>query len=112
MHNQKSLLFLLCSYGMHFQEFLTHRRSAEIALIYLMRPLVDSGIRIKSFYKLARELYFKKYSKLMIQREFGVIKLNNSMLENKNHAQIFSNFSEREMYAGITSSSSYLSSVY
>ena len=59
VHNQKLLPLLLCVYGMYLPSFLMHRSGEEIALVYLMRPLVDSGCRIESFYKLAKELCFK-----------------------------------------------------
>ena len=94
-YNQKSLPLLPYGYGTHFPAFLTHRSGVDIALIDLMRPLVDSGCRIESLHNLVKELYFKNYSKLMIQREHSVMKRKNAILKNANNKQIFSSFSDR-----------------
>ena len=53
-HNQKLLHLLLCGYGIHLPEFLTHRSGVDIVLIYLMRPLIDSVRKIKSFCGLSK----------------------------------------------------------
>ena len=91
-HNEKSLPLLPCGYGTHFPACLTHGSDVDDDLIDLMRPLVDSGCRIESTHNLTKELHFKNYSKLMIQREHGAMKRKNEFLVNKNDVQVFSSF--------------------
>ena len=48
----------------------------------------------------------------MIQQEYGVVERKNTLLVNKNDAQTFFSFSDREKYAWTMTSSSCLSSVH
>ena len=74
--------------------FFTHKIDVDKAAIDLMRPLLDGGLIIESFCNLIKELYFKKYSRLAIQREHSVTKRKNEILSNADDREIFSSFSD------------------
>ena len=43
-------------------------------VVDLMRPLTENEFRIESFYELMKEMHFKNYSRLTMQREHSVTK--------------------------------------
>ena len=65
-YNEETLSLLPYGYGLHFPAFLSHRSGLDKGIIDLMRPLVDTGTRLHSFYQLLKELHTEKYYALMI----------------------------------------------
>ena len=74
--------------------FLTRKSRAGKGMINLMKPMIDSELRIESFRGLPKKLCFINFSGLATQRENSATKRKNTIVSNHNHIEIFSSFSD------------------
>ena len=83
-----------------------------MGITYLMRPLIGSRFGIDSDQKLLKEFHFKKFNRLMIERERSTMRMKNNLDNKMTYKEIFSCFSDSKKYFGIIPSSNNFRAVY
>ena len=94
--------------GEEFPAFLTWRAAVDKGLIDLMRPLFDFGVRPEQFSNLILEQHAKEYSRQYLKYER---KLEEMKFQGKK-PQMYSDFADKEKYAGIVPTGNYFALVY
>ena len=94
--------------GDEFPAFLTWRAAVDKGLIDLMRPLFDFGVRPEQFSNLVLEQHAKEYSRQYLKYER---KLEEGSFQGKK-PQMYSDFADKEKYAGIVPTGNYFALVY
>ena len=56
--------------GLRFPALLTHKYGLDKSIIDLMRPIMDSGMKINTFRELIMELHSKEHARLAILHEW------------------------------------------
>lgn len=114
--NETSLKFMQYGYQYYFPAFLTHKGGIDKAILDLMRPLCDKGLRLNSFQNTLLELHSKKFTKDHIKYNYYVKKILTSAQRKKDprpEIQMFNNdFNDRKGYDGFVPSRKLLKDVY
>ena len=109
-YDARSRELLPFGYGDEFPAFLTKRGGVDLALIDMMRPLFDKGLRPEAFSRTLLELHTKRYTKAYIQREHLLAR--DRRLDSRLPAAMFSSFADKKGYAGLVPTGNYLAHVY
>ena len=108
-YNPKSMERLPRCIALHFPAFLTRKLGMDKSLIDLMRPSMDSGMKINAFQGMIAELHAKEHLRLAILHEWegvGKIQCDQKLKE------LFSPFDDESRYAGYVPSANWFRGVY
>lgn len=97
-------------YGDDFPAFLTHRAGVDMAIVDLMRPLYDKGVRPEALSATLLELHAKAYTMQYEKREHCLKR--DRRVQPDLAADMFSEFGDITKYAGRVASGRYLTTVY
>jgi hypothetical protein len=107
-----SLKLLPCGNGDEFPAVLTHRSGVDKALIDLMVPLFDKGIRPHSLSSMLLEIYSKQYYRSYVRRERLLTETQQMQVFLGAKPEMFSSFSDATKYDGAVPTGQFLSGVY
>lgn len=108
-YNEDSIKQLPRQYGQYFPAMLTHKLSIDKALLDMMRPLFDGGIRPNRFRKMILELHSKEHARRSILHEFCD---EGNIISTEREKERFSSFHDKEKYDGMVPDAKWFQHTY